>query len=310
MSTAFLSGAAATAGRREGEPPRVAFAGPASLIDDWVAPVRQLTPSAERFQVQAGDDSCRALDQARAFDGEVTVVLDPTAFPAAALAALPGITLGVISEPPSSSAGEESCAAVDRIVCFDPALTGTAIGEVEVWRAIPPPVGDALFADARPLHRAPRAMSIGSSTAHREAMLMPAKHHHDLLQIVHGVSGDELAELLAEYDVGVHVGREWGGDFGWSAAAHLAAGQLLLSEPLRPAHGLEENIDYLRFESPEDLQRIMDALARFPETYGRIRVRGRMKAEHFRASRTFARIVHDVILDVAAFGRSRRSTRS
>jgi hypothetical protein len=32
-------------------------------------------------------------------------------------------------------------------------------------------------------------------------------------------------------------------------------------------------------------------------------VRGRLKAEQFRASRLFARLIHDLHLDVAAFGR-------
>ena len=48
-------------------------------------------------------------------------------------------------------------------------------------------------------------MTIGRSTPHREAMLTPAKHHHDLLHVIHGVTGGALVELLGEYDVGVYV---------------------------------------------------------------------------------------------------------
>ena len=47
---------------------------------------------------------------------------------------------------------------------------------------------------------------------------------------------------------------------------------------------------------------MLERLARFPEMHQRVRVRGRMKAEHFRASRVFARVVHDLLADVAAFG--------
>ncbi|MGN6373434.1 MAG: hypothetical protein ACTHM1_10685, partial [Solirubrobacteraceae bacterium] len=195
---------------------------------------------------------------------------------------------------------------VDRLVTFDPALTGTAVDGGEVWRAIPPAVNDALFADVRMLHRAPRAMSIGRSTEHREAMLMSAKHHHDLLQVCHGVSGAPLVELCHEYDVGVYVARQWGGAFGWQAAMHLACGHLLLSETLRPAHGLERNIDYLEVDSPERLLDKLDRLARFPEMSRSARVRGRRKAEYFRATRVFARVAHDLLRDVAAFGSTRR----
>jgi hypothetical protein len=34
----------------------------------------------------------------------------------------------------------------------------------------------------------------------------------------------------------------------------------------------------------------------------RIRVRGRLKAEQYRSSRLFARVVHDLLADVSAFG--------
>ena len=50
-------------------------------------------------------------------------------------------------------------------------------------------------------------MNIGRSTEHREHVLMPVKHHHDLFQVVHGVVGEELAELVEEFDVGIYVPR-------------------------------------------------------------------------------------------------------
>jgi hypothetical protein len=231
--------------------------------------------------------------------------LDPTAFSAETLEELPGITIGILSELPAADEQARSCAALDRLVCFDPTLTGKLVGGVEIWRAVPPPVSDAFFEEGRPLHRRPRAMSIGASTPHREAMLMPAKHHHDLLQVIHGVGGPMLSELLGEYDVGIYVGRDDGGDFGWQVGLHLAAGHLLFSEPLRPAHGLETNIDYMKFDSPEDLVAMLDRLTSFPEMHERTRIRGRFKAEHFRASQVFARLIHDARLDVAAFGRRR-----
>jgi hypothetical protein len=83
---------------------------------------------------------------------------------------------------------------------------------------------------------------------------------------------------------------------------HLAAGQLLLAETLRPSHGLERNIDYLHFDSPEELVWVLDRLGRFPEMHQRIRIRGRLKAEQYRASRVFARVAHDLLADIAAFG--------
>jgi hypothetical protein len=83
---------------------------------------------------------------------------------------------------------------------------------------------------------------------------------------------------------------------------HLAAGQLLITDALKPEYGLERNIDYLQVKDADQLVWMLDRFGRFPEMHHRIRVRGRMKAEQYRSSRLFARIVHDLLADVAAFG--------
>ena len=133
-------------------------------------------------------------------------------------------------------------------------------------------------------------------------MLAPVKHHHDLLHAIHGVSGDLLAEFLREYDVGVYVAPEPGGGFGWQVGVHLAAGHLLLAEALTPSHGLERGIDYLEADSAGGLAFMLERMARFPEMYHSVRVRGHLKAEQFRASRVFARLIHDLLADVTSFG--------
>ena len=66
---------------------------------------------------------------------------------------------------------------------------------------------------------------------------------------------------------------------------HLAAGHLVLSEPLSPQHGLEPGIDYLEVSHAGAIAFLLGRLKRFPRTWHRVRVRGRLKAEQFRASR-------------------------
>ena len=237
---------------------------------------------------------------------DVTVILDPPRHSAAELASLAGLRLGVLTEREPEPGWEELGACLDRLVSFCPALSGERVGGVEVWRAIAPPVSDSLFGDVRELHNPPRVMSIGRSTEHREHVLMPVKHHHDLLQVVHGVVGEELTELVGEFDVGIYVPRAGAAGFAQQVALHLAAGHLLLATTLDPNHGLERDIDYLHFSSSEGISWTLDRLARFPEMYQRIRIRGRLKAEQFRASRVFARLAQDLLADVRAFGSERR----
>jgi hypothetical protein len=301
MSSPAVPNAAPVPARPASDPLRVAFVGSSVWLDGCCpAPTRGLVP--ERIAIDGADGPGGVSVLARAFRPHVTVVLDPLSPPAGQLGELPGVTLGLLVGGVPGRGAAAALSGLDRLVSFLPALTGTPVAERDIWRVIPPPVSDALFGEVRPLHGRPRAIAVGRASAHRERMLMPAKHHHDLLQVIHGVSGAPLAELLAECDVGVYVAAEPGGGFGHQVGMHLAAGHLLLAETLVPAHGLERNIDYLHVDSPEGLAWVLERLGRFPEMHQRIRVRGRMKAEQYRASRVFARVAADLLADVSAFG--------
>jgi hypothetical protein len=285
---------------------RVAFVGPRVWLDACALVPAGLGMDTACFDAGPGDPP--PLRDLSSFGADVTVVLDPPAVGPEALAELAGLTLGVLVRSPAVTPDAPLLASLDRLVCFDPAATGASLGRSEIWRAIPPPVSDCFYREVRPrLHHAPRAMSVGRSSTHREAMLIAAKHHYDLLQVIHGVSGEPLAELLGEYDVGVYACVEPGGGFGQQIGMHLAAGQLLMAEHLSPTHGLERNIDYLHFDSPDGLAWLLERLGRFPEMHHAVRVRGRLKAEQYRASRVFARLLHDLLHDVPAFGAGRRS---
>jgi hypothetical protein len=83
---------------------------------------------------------------------------------------------------------------------------------------------------------------------------------------------------------------------------HLAAGHLVLSEWLHPTHGLEPSIDFVVVQTSGELLNALVALRRFPGLWHRVRVRGRRKAEQFRASRVYTRLVHDLFADLDAFG--------
>ena len=56
----------------------------------------------------------------------------------------------------------------------------------------------------------------------------------------------------------------------------------------------------------QDLLVALFELRRNIAAYRRMRVRGRAKAEQFRASRVYPRLVRDAMLDVRAFGSPRR----
>lgn len=283
-------------------PLRVAFLGAPAWLSACCPPAASKGMLAGRFAHVPGDDPELLARDVGGWRPDACVIFAPASLPPAMLSELPGARLGIVlaglTEEPQGYSGE----GLHRLASFRPELTGEAVGAGRLWRAFPPPVADELYAPVRPLHHPPRAMSIGRATAHREELLTPAKHHNDLLQAIHGVAGAELVELLGEHDVGVYVPPWPGPGFGQQAGVHLAAGQLLVAQPLWPLHGLERGIDYVQFHAAEELVWILDRMARFPEMHQRERVRGRMKAEWFRASRLFGRIVEDLLADLAAFG--------
>jgi hypothetical protein len=183
---------------------------------------------------------------------------------------------------------------------------------VPVWRSVALPVADHLYATAlRPPARPPRIAFVGYSTEHREQWLTPVKHEFDVLHVVTGLriaaglDGSSTRELWGSIDVGVnlHVGPF--PSFENRVCLHLAAGHLVVSEPLDPSHGLEPGIDYVQVRSPAILHRVVGTLHRGPDTFRAIRIRGHAKSQAFRASRVFPRLFEDFVADVRAFGTSR-----
>ena len=113
---------------------------------------------------------------------------------------------------------------------------------------------------------------------------------------------------MHRHDVAINLHNEDYPSFENRVSMHLAAGHLVLSEALDPLHGLEPGIDYLQVDSPHELRRALTVVTRFPRVHHRVRVRGRLKAEQFRASRVYPRLIADLLADLDAFGSPRGSS--
>jgi hypothetical protein len=267
---------------------------------------------------RSGGDVAALLATLAAIEPHLVVVFRPEIVPPGAFAELPALTVGFLTEPlprrgdthPDLERRLRELATVDaanfdRIIAFDPLIADSAERVLPVWRAVPLPVADRYFRDVEPLTGHPRVVFIGRSTEHREKMLTPAKHAYDVLHLAHGVDADMLERVLDEHDVGINLHNEPYPSFENRVCLHLAAGHLVLSEPLSPTHGLEPAIDYLVVTGAGDITAAIDAMRRFPGVYHRVRVRGRRKAEGFRASRVYPRLVRDLLADVATYGTER-----
>jgi hypothetical protein len=257
------------------------------------------------------------------FGPHAVVLFRPETVPAGALADLPAAIVGFLTEPISREVGGRGAhwdlesrrrqmegldrANVDRIVSFDPMIIRTADEFMEVWRSLPIPVSDRLY---RPVRRVddgapPRMLFVGRSTVHREQYLMDVKHRFDCLHVAFGIQARDLERLLDRFHITFNIHNEPYPSFENRVLLHLAAGHLVISEPLSPTHGLEPGFDYIEVDSPEELTAVAAAARRDPEAFHLIRVRGRAKAEHVRASRVYPALVRDLFADIAAFGTHR-----
>jgi hypothetical protein len=266
-----------------------------------------------------GDDGGQMAALLHAAEPDVAFVFKPEVVPPGVLSGVPFVTVGYATEPLPSLAPDEHPDLVlrranlsrldpgnfDRLIVYNPGIVASAEEVMPVWRCVPLPVDDRYYRDVELFQRRPRAVFVGRSTAHREQLLLSAKHHYDVAHIAHGAGPDDLDRIVDAYDIGINLHNEMYPNFENRVAFHLAAGHLVLSEPLSPTMGLEPGIDYIEFRTAAELAARVGELIRSPGIYHRVRVRGRDKAELFRASRVYPALADDVMRDVATFGTDR-----
>jgi hypothetical protein len=302
-----------------GAPARIAFVGQDTYFEATAltSPTPEVLPRFVDFR--AGADPQPVLEAIESFAPDVVIVFRPEIIPSGLFADLRVPTLGFLTEPLPRGDGKPhpdlevrlaeteliDRSNFDRIVSFDPLFVEAADPLAPVWRSVPLPVDDRFFAPVRASSVPPRVAFVGRSTPHREHYLVEVKHHYDVVHMAHGVFGDRLLDLMRELDVGINLHNEPYPSFENRVCLHLAAGNLVVSEPLSPTHGLETGIDYVEVRHPQDLLRAVSQIQLYPDLYRRVRIRGRRKAEAFRASRVYPRLVHDLLLDIEVFGTER-----
>ena len=305
-------------------PTRVAFVGQATFFEACSLGPGDHGLQPRFFEFRRDADAAALVDELQAFDADAVIVFRPEVIPAGALHGLRARTVGFLTEPlPRQLSGDPvhedlerrrrelgrvDATNFDRVVSFDPHIAATARDIVPVWRSLPLPVADRYFAPL-PLPAStvegPKPLFVGRSTPHRELLLADAKHQFDLLHLAFGVDADGLADAFATHDVGINLHNNPYPSFENRVCLHLAAGHLVFSESLDPSHGLEPGIDFVVVQTSGELLNALVSLQRFPGVWHGVRVRGRRKAEQFRASRVYPRLLHDLFLDLDAFGTAR-----
>lgn len=275
------------------------------------------------IDLRDGADFGPVLSELEQSNPDVIVVFRPDLVPAGAMTGLNGLVLGVTIDP-LPRAGRSSHESLDfnlamlaradrrnfdRVLLTDPLGWDTVADLLPVWRCAPLPVDDSLYREPTASRHPPRFAFIGHSNVHRETMLVDQKHKFDLTHYAYGLLGQDLREALEAIDVGVCLHNDEGIiAFPDTLLLHLAAGHLVISEPLDPPFGLDAGIHYLEVGSRYDLDLRLHQLHKTPDAYDRVRLRGNHFAQQFRASRFWPRLVKDLIIDVRVFGSERTGT--
>jgi hypothetical protein len=274
------------------------------------------------FDHRAGADATALRARLEEWDPDVVLAFRPEILPAGALAGLRAVRCGFLTEPLPRRGAEShpdldrrladleqlDPANVDRVISFDPLITPTVEDHVPVWRTQPIPVADRYFAPVAAPRQSRHALFTGRSTAHRERLLAPGKHAFELAHLAHGVTDERLIAFLRDADVGINLHNEDYPTFENRVCVYLAAGLLLLSEPLSPEHGLIAGSDFIELRTPDDLLASLTAFDEHAEAFRPMRERGRRLAERWRASFVYPRLVTELLRDVQLFGRALPNT--
>lgn len=298
--------------------PRLAFVGQGTYFEACSLGPGEHGFETRYFEYRAGGDTDRLVASLRAFAPAIVIVFRPEIIPCGALNEVDAITLGFLTEPiPRTHEGavvhedlarrlweleQVDPANFDRVVSFDPHVARTAGSVLDVWRSLPLPVADRFFRPVGEGPARPQPLFVGHATAHREELLVDAKHNHDIMHVAFGAGASELERLMGQHDIAINVHNNPYPSFENRVCLHLAAGHLVLSEPLDPLHGLEPGIDFVVFDTASQLDEALRSLRRAPNVWRAVRLRGRRKAEQYRASRVYPRLIADLIFDLGAFG--------
>jgi hypothetical protein len=306
---------------RPGDPLRLAFVGQQTFFEACALAERSDRVVTSFLEFRQGADAEAMREGLDDFAPHAVVVFRPEIVPTGAFDGLRAATIGFLTEPIPRTEGRRAHPDLrrrradlraadpgnfDRVVAFDPLIVPTAEEFLPVWRALPIPVADRLYAPVQTSGGPSRAGFVGRSTPHRERFLVRPKHEFDLLHVAFGLHGADLDRFMRQVDIAINLHNEPYPSFENRVCLHLAAGHLVISETLSPTHGLEAGIDYVEFSEPDELLATLRAAHRHPAAYHRVRVRGRRKAEQYRASRVWPQLVADCLADLAVFGTARR----
>lgn len=184
----------------------------------------------------------------------------------------------------------------DLYISYDPYVAESINSQiVPIWKSLPLPVDDLYFSDPKNSQVPPRIGFFGRPTEHRDQYLNKFLHEFDIRYFAHGVFGNDMKMAFENLEVGINIHNERYLNYENRVSLHLAASHLVISEPLSPTHGLEAGSDFIEFQNPTDFEIILREIWQYPDAFMQTRLNGRRKAEYFRASAVYDKLINELV---------------
>ncbi len=137
----------------------------------------------------------------------------------------------------------------------------------------------------------------GRSTPHRDDYFGPLKRDFNFLHINHGVVGPDLLEFIHKCKIAVNIHAE--NEISWEPRTQflMAAGALLVSEPLSQTCPLQPGVDYIEVKDQFEMYNICQKILHNYDDFTCIAENGRKRIETELSSRNNFPVFFDNILN-------------
>jgi hypothetical protein len=246
------------------------------------------------FDIKINKLSTESMAPLIEFRPDISICFRPEYFSKELIAALSGIKVGISTEPLPKYIDGEFHYSLDSISRFKNLLQAAPLGfdfifhydssslsfmglmGINLSGIVALPVATGAWTAMRGAERANNwdVVFLGRSTTHREKHFLPLKRDFRFLHIAHGITGKDILPYYHASTIGLNVHPE--SELMWEPRVQqlMAAGLLVVSEPISPNEILEPGEHFIETNDPAATYQICKEIVEDPRQFEHIRRAG------------------------------------
>lgn len=246
------------------------------------------------FDLKLNRMSAQSMSPLIEFRPDISICFRPEYFSKELLAALSGIKVGISTEPFPKCVDGKFYYSLDSISRFRNLLQAAPLGfdfifhydssslsfmaemGINLSGTVALPVATRTWTPPRGAERANTwdVVFLGRSTTHREKHFLPLKRDLRFLHISHGIMGKDMLPFYHASTIGLNIHSE--PELMWEPRVQqlMAAGLLVVSEPISPNEILVPGEHFIETSDPSSTYEICKKIAKDPGQFEHIRRAG------------------------------------